>query len=219
MSDGGKQVPPNRSTASPADAPALDAKFARRRRLLKVGAAGVPVALTLTSRPVLAWRCNTTSAWGSAQMMPNQSTTARNSAHQLADDSWTIDNWLQNTRGVMGTHPWVTLGTQSSSYGVSDVSKNYKISKLFTAGAYPSGLSGSDKVWKKIESGTTFQKYMIVAQLNAKLIPNVASCLKSNGTDQLKEMLDGNYTPPNAGAPSWNSAQIQNYLYNNYIVR
>lgn len=200
-----------------------DASFARRRRLLKLGASSVPVALTLTSRPVLAWHCNTTSAWGSAQMMPNNSTTVRNAANQLPDESWTISDWLYNTPGGVGSYPWVRLGTQYSTSGVTSASKNYTIASLFsdTGGVYPVGLNGTDKVWYKINTGSTFQKYMIVAKLNARLIPNVASCLKSDGgIDQLRYMLDGSYTPPNTtGGSTWGMAEIQNYLYNNWIVR
>jgi hypothetical protein len=59
----------------------LAANGLKRRRLLKVGATGASVALTLTSRPARAWHCNSTSAWGSAQLAPTTSTTARNTSH------------------------------------------------------------------------------------------------------------------------------------------
>ena len=213
---------PDRPVEGRASASSADARFASRRRLLKAGATGVPVALTLTSRPVLAWHCNTASAWGSAQMTPNQSTTARNAANQLADNTWSITDWQNNSTGVVGTYPWVKLGTQSSTNGVTSNSKKYTIASLFsnTGGTYPTGLMGTDTVWDKIMNGSTFQKYMIVAKLNAKLIPSVATCLKSDGVDQLQYMLDGSYAPSNLkGTQTWGQGQIQTYLYENYIVR
>lgn len=223
MSDETHGVTPSRAAAAHTTPSIAEASFARRRRLLKLGASSVPVALTLASRPVLAWHCNTTSAWGSAQMMPNDSTTARNYANRLLDESWAISDWLYNTPANVGSYPWVRLGTQSSMSGVASTSKKYSVSSLFsdTGGVYPLGLNGSDKVWDKINTGSQFQKYMLVAKLNAKLIPNVASCLKSDGgIDQLKFMLDGNYTPPNTtGASAWGTSEIQSYLYNNWIVR
>ena len=223
MSDKSNGVTPGPAPADQAAPSIAEASFARRRRLLKLGASSVPVALTLASRPVLAWHCNTTSAWGSAQMMPNASTTARNYANRLLDESWGISDWLYNTPAHVGSYPWVRLGTQYSTNGVTSASKNYTVASLFsdTGGVYPLGLNGTDKVWYKINTGSSFQKYMLVAKLNAKLIPNVASCLKSDGgIDQLKLMLDGSYTPPNTtGAPTWGIAEIQNYLSNNWIVR
>ena len=225
MSDKAKPATPatpDRAVQDRSCASSADARFARRRRLLKAGATGVPVALTLTSRPVLAWHCNTTSAWGSAQMMPNQSTTARNAANQLADNTWSITDWQNNSTGVVGTYPWVKLGTQLSTNGVTLNSKNYNITSLFngTGGTFPIGLLGTDKVWDKLMHGSTFQQYMIVARLNAKLIPNVATCLKSGGVDQLQYMLDGSYSPSNLkGAQSWGQNEIQTYLNSNWIVR
>ncbi|MDE2298344.1 MAG: hypothetical protein KGK18_09270, partial [Burkholderiales bacterium] len=85
MADNANRARPGSANADEAAPSIADTSFARRRRLLKLGATSVPVTLTLTSRPVLAWHCNTTSAWGSAQMMPNNSTTLRNTATQLAD--------------------------------------------------------------------------------------------------------------------------------------
>ena len=46
-------------------------KAASRRRLLKTGVSVAPIVLTLASRPVLAWHCKSTSAWGSEQLNAN----------------------------------------------------------------------------------------------------------------------------------------------------
>ena len=210
----------NQPSQPPAPAAPDDAaRIARRRRFLKAGATAVPAGLTLASRPVLAWHCNTTSAWGSAQMMPNQSTTDRNIAKQLEDETWTIADWKNNTQGGVGKYPWVELRTQTSTNGVTDNSKKTKISYLFGSGPFPVGLSANNKIWDKITNGTEQQKYLIVAKLNSRLIPNVNSCLSSNGVNQLTSMLGGTYVPPNAGARTWTWADIKKYLEQNWIVR
>src|ERR1700758_2531430 len=104
---------PPRETSIAAD-PGIPAGLAadglKRRRLLKAGATGASVALTLTSRPARAWTCNSTSAWGSAQLAPTTSTTARNALHGLSDDCWSITEWVNNTsHGSLG-QPWPHLG-------------------------------------------------------------------------------------------------------------
>jgi hypothetical protein len=208
-----------------AGAPAAEERFASRRRLIKLGAAAAPVALTLTSRPVMAWHCNTTSAWGSAQINPNQSTTARNSANQLVDETWTIENWKNNqSRAGLGL-PWTQLGLalgialQTSNPSGANYYKNVTAAQLFAAYGLPTGLSGTDKLWDKISNGSQWQKYMIVARLNTLLVTNVKTCLSSSNADQLKLMATGSYTPSNLGGVVWNQAQIMQYLEENWIVR
>jgi hypothetical protein len=219
-------------TAS-AEAAATRARFERRRRLLKVGAGAAPVALTLSSRPVLAWHCNTASAWGSAQMLPNQSTTARNSVTQLSDDTWTVTNWCTNSTGI-GTLglPWSKLAGKPiesplTLYGTglkAGTPRNafvagYTCTTLFGSSPLPAGCTGGQTVWSVLKSGSQFQQRMVAAKLNAKLITNVAACLKSNGTDQLSLMMNGSYTPPNAKATTWGQSQIITYLDTNYIAK
>lgn len=206
-----------------ADAQAV--AIARRRRFLKIGAASVPTGLTLASRPVRAWHCNTTSAWGSAQINPIQSTRTRNGQTQLADESWTIYNWQTNTvrTAVSGTPPWGVLfsGRTDCKYSgtVPAYVKSYTIGTLFTGATIPAGLSSTNYVWTVLKSGTKFQQYIVTAWLNSKLIANVASCMTSNGSNQLALMLSGTYTPPNLNGAPWGQTEIINYLFNNWIVR
>jgi len=185
----------------------------KRRQLIKLGASSVPVAFTLASRPVRAWHCNSTSAWGSAQINPTQSTTARNSAQERIDDCWSISEWVNNiSHGSLG-QPWPRLSCMTTS-----AINNYSCLTLYSAtGGLPTGLSTSDKVMNKLKNGTTFQKYMLVARLNANLVPNVQSCLKST-TDQLVLMAGGSYSPPNLPGVVWDQNQIIQYLGSNYIV-
>ncbi|CAN5167459.1 hypothetical protein BH11PSE9_BH11PSE9_24770 [soil metagenome] len=214
MSDHPIETPLDQQPADHTAAAANAVQSARRRRLLKLGASGVPVALTVASRPVLAWNCNTTSAWGSAQMMPNASTTARNGKTKLPDETWTITNWKNNTSRSTLTQPWpkfLAYVNSSASF------KSLLVSALY-GNQLPSGIMVGDKIYDVIcGSRSTFPQYMIVAKLNSVLIPNVASCLKSNGADQLSKMQGGSYTPPNGGS-AWSPAMIQDYLAGNYIV-
>lgn len=216
MSDHPTENPLDQPHADHAAAAANAVKSARRRRLLKLGATGVPVALTVASRPVLAWSCNTTSAWGSAQMMPNASTAARNTATKLADETWTITNWKNNTTRSTLSSPWTRFLTYKNS---SASFKSLLVTALYGAsGPFPNGVYSTDKIYDVIcASRGTFAQYMIVAKLNSLLITNVSSCLKSNGVDQLPRMQGGSYLPPNGGS-AWSSSVIQDYLAANSIV-
>lgn len=207
------------SRASPAQAPGIEASLApqglKRRRLLKVGASGASVALTLTSRPARAWHCNSTSAWGSAQLAPTTSTAARNTSHELGDECWTITEWVNNTsHGSLG-QPWPRLGcntkSQINSYTVGTLYKPY--------GGIPTGLTSSNLLMNKLKYGTQFQKYMLVARLNAKLVTNVQACLLNNMTDQLPLMASGTYSPPNLPGVVWNQTDIIQYLGSNWMVQ
>ena len=193
----------------------LAANGLKRRRLLKVGATGASVALTLTSRPARAWHCNSTSAWGSAQLAPTTSTTARNTSHEMSDECWTITEWVNNTsHGSLG-QPWPHLGCtttmQINNYTVGTLYKPY--------GGIPTGLTTSNLLMNKLKYGTQFQKYMLVARLNAKFVPNVQTCLRNNLTDQLPLMASGTYSPPNLPGVVWNQAEIIQYLSNNWMVQ
>lgn len=206
---------------------ARDAVLQRRRRMfLRAGAGVVPVSLTLASRPVRAWHCNTSSAWGSAQINLNASTLARNEANDLANETWSIANWKANSTRAGLPLPWTKV-KEKWFPSKSDPKDELKISHIFPV-TVPAGLSGSNKVWSLLNDQnnkggfkrvTLFQKYMIVAKLNATFIPNVAKCLMSNGQDQLSAMIDGTYQPSNIDSTgAWNETKIMEYLTDNYIV-
>lgn len=194
---------------------------------LRAGAGVVPVSLTLASRPVRAWHCNTSSAWGSAQINPNASTLARNQVNQLVDETWTIDNWKMNQGRAGLGKPWSKVKARWSYSSSADAKSKFDVKVLFP-GTKPPGLSADDKIFRLLNDQTNtgqartvtdFQKYMIVAQLNATFIANVAQCLKSNGDDQLSAMIDGTYQPSNIDSTGpWNQTTIMQYLRDNYIV-
>jgi hypothetical protein len=200
--------------SEPGNEARLGAHSLKRRRLIKLGASAASVTLTLSSRPVRAWECNSTSAWGSAQLNPNRSTTARNTAHQVADECWSITEWVNNSsHGSLG-QPWPYLNCTNST-----LIANYTVGTLYQPyGGTPTGLTSSNKLMDKLKNGTNFQKYMLVARLNSKIVPNVQSCLRNNATDQLVLMAGGTYSPPNLPGVVWNQSQIIQYLGSNYIV-
>ena len=193
----------------------LAADGLKRRRLLKIGASGTSVALTLTSRPARAWHCNSTSAWGSAQLAPTTSTTARNTAHETGDECWSISEWVNNTsHGSLGL-PWKKLGCSTTSQ-----INSYTVGTLYgSKGGIPDGLLGSNKLMDKLRNGTLFQKSMLVARLNANLIPSVQTCLLDNMNDQLTLMAKGSYQPPNLPGVTWNKDDIVKYLSSNWMAQ
>ena len=187
----------------------------KRRRLLKLGASGASVALTLTSRPARAWHCNSTSAWGSAQLAPTTSTNARNTSHEITDECWSITEWCNNTsHGSLG-QPWHALGCNNTTQ-----INNYTVGSLYPKGfGMPTGLSTSNKLMDKLKNGNQFQQDLMVARLNCNLVPNVQACLRNNLTDQLPLMAGGQYRPPNLPGVVWNQAEIIQYLDSNWIVK
>lgn len=78
------------------DVPASEAKNLARRKLLGKGVSAV--AVTLASKPVLAWHCRTPSMWGSMAMNPATSL-MKNADHGagVLNESWYISNWKDNT--------------------------------------------------------------------------------------------------------------------------
>ena len=148
---------------------------------------------------------------------------------ELENETWTIHNWKSNTTRAGLSFPWEKVRIQWSYDTVAKAKKRFTVSQLFGFGI-PAGLSGTDKVFKLLNDQTNdgdprtvtdFQKYMIVAQLNALFIPNVAACLKTaDGVGQLPQMIDGIYQPSNIDTSGpWDSNTIMQYLRENWIVR
>lgn len=204
-------------TELPASVPPEAAVAETRRRLLK---AGVPIVLTLASRPVLAWHCKSPSAWGSEQINPHTSLKPGHDAGALPDESWTINNWINNTSRAGLGQPWNVLGLDTTHPNNANYYKKYKVSTLFAGLNIPIGLNGTEFVWDYISHhAASFQTYMIVARLNYKLIVDIRKCLTSyGGSDELNRMATGSYSPPNIPNVLWNQSDIMSYLQNNWIV-
>jgi hypothetical protein len=133
----------------------------------------------------------------------------------MSDECWTITEWVNNTsHGGLG-QPWPHLGCTNSgqinAYTVGTLYKPY--------GGIPTGLTTTNSLMNKLKYGTQFQKYMLVARLNAKFVPNVQTCLRNNLTDQLPLMASGTYSPPNLPGVVWNQAEIIQYLSSNWMVQ
>lgn len=221
------------ATASSEHGVAAEAHLAamqRRRRFMKIGASAVPVSLTLGSRPVMAWHCNTTSAWGSAILLNGgASVKARAEAKRLqGTECWYLANWVSdNCNGTSLTvKPWSAAGklafgspNNTSSY----TKRNLKISNIFPQGLV--GVNSGDTVMSvltRLAPGSDYRAYLIAARLNALYAPNkdVAKCTISNGVDMTQQMAKlgaGAFKPSNASAP-WTADNIKQYLTANWLA-
>ena len=183
-----------------------------RRRLFRQGAS--VVAVTLVSRPVLAWHCKSPSAWGSELINPNTSL-ATNAGHRTyEDETWKITNWKNNSGRAGLGKPWDKLKMR---LGSPQGTKNSDIKLNNVPGmTAPNGLSLDQKIVDVLNSGTDFQKYIVVAQLNLLLLAGnrngIDECLSA---DDLKNMARKIY--PTSGT-RWSETDIVTYLDKNYIV-
>ncbi|MBV8036285.1 hypothetical protein [Roseateles sp.] len=243
MSERQINAPQSRPEAPAAvDATARQLASARRRRFIKLGGAAVPTALTLASRPVMAWHCNTASTWGSAQGMSNSSYVRSQDATRLfPDETYTTTCWLNNTtRAGLSSNPWArsplncnTTATTNSAYY-----KSYTVAQLLAGTtATITGVSPADTVWS-ILNGTPkkpstnpangnfvagsstcgdFQKLMLVAWLNFKVLNSTLNkCLMPGTTNVLVKLGNTTYVGP-TGA-TWTQADVILYLKKNWIA-
>lgn len=201
-----------------------------RRRLFRQGAS--VVAVTLASRPVLAWHCQSPSAWGSEQINPKTSQKANDGHKTYPDETWTISNWVDNTSRNNFGNPWKKLKESYPSLYDASTKTNGKfdytkvtVAKLFSSVpgmGRPGGLSDNAKVKEVLSIGSDLQKYTIVAQLNFILLAPLGA---PNDLDKcvtlkdLSEMASGSYSPLDDSKVIWGPLEIKRYLYNNYIVR
>jgi len=217
------------------DAAARQLASARRRRFIKLGGAAVPTALTLASRPVMAWHCNTASTWGSAQGMTNSSYTRSQDALRLfSDETYTVACWVGNTtRSTLASNPWaqtpLSCNTTNSSY--ANYYKKYTVASLLAGtGATISGISDtSDSVWKILKndsvnyplksgnSSTEFTRLMLTAWLNFKVLnATLNKCLMPGTTNVLVKLGNCSYIGPTGAL--WNQADVVKYLKKNFVA-
>ncbi len=229
------------SVVTPAAKPVV--KSPSRRRLIKLGTAGVPVVATLASSPAMAWHCRTASAWGSnmddTKLTASQKT---NPAHDgTADECWAINDWCNNLeRSATGTKgkPWDALHTNICGSKLLPT-KDSKGKTIATADRYkyvtvdmlvnacggrvvkPANCNGASMVVTVLaNAGDDFSRCLLVAQLNY-LFPTNANkiqwCAKNaKGENQLPKMATGSYQPNGIGTP-WDKTKIVKYLRNNYM--
>jgi hypothetical protein len=196
-----------------------------RRRLIKAGAAAVPVAATLVSRPAFAWHGRTPSAWGSAPINTNSSLQADNQG--IVDETWIIANWISNESRASLGNPWNRLAAISgmavpaNSAWFRSVTFKQLFDKAGSQLVVPSGASFSRTSTTPVVSwlnsqGSSFAAILLVAQLNRILLSSVQKIVKLT---QLQDMARGTFTPDVSGQATWNQDKIVTYLDMNYIVR
>ncbi|UXH78753.1 hypothetical protein [Roseateles amylovorans] len=197
----------------------------RRRRFIQAGV--VPVGLTLASRPVMAWHCNTTSAWGSAVLRNGgASVQARAEAAVLNNtECWTISNWASNSirSQVSSTAPWAyVVARWYSGKSVTHAQNKLTVDKL-----YPGTLknvASNTNVYQLLKTDPGgWGSMMLVARLNTLFAGHrVAECVLSNGQDMLLTMASQGpnaFRPSNSTGSPWTEAEIRRYLSENYLVR
>ena len=188
-----------------------------RRRMLKKGVGLAPIVLTLASRPVLAWHCKSPSAWGSEQLDPTTSLMTNAGHDSYVDETWTIDNWKNNTSRAGLGKPWAKLGFSDNEKDKDKYWKKAKVSVIQAKGlALPPGVKADSKMVDFLSrEGSLFQKTVVIAQLNAYLLPSVRRCVS---LEVLKTMASGSYSPPHLASVVWSQSDIVQYLQNNWIA-
>lgn len=242
-----RQINDSQSTPSAptsVDAAARQLASTRRRRFIKLGGAAVPTALTLASRPVMAWHCNTASTWGSVQGLTNSAyTRSRVENVQLfPDETYPLSCWVANTGagGSLTSKPWSrspASRTDGADLTVATHYKNATISELLGPfGASVNGLVGTDTIWsvlngkpEKLKNGVCgtyvagssaygdFQKLMLVAWLNYAILSSTLNrCLKPGSTIVLLGFGTESYVDPRGN--KWDKAQVVKYLQANWVA-
>lgn len=203
-----------------------------RRRLIKLGTAAVPVIATLSSRPALAWHCQSTSAWGSEQINPTTSLKNKVGHQSYPNEAWYISDWRDNlARSAAGytNAPWEVLNAKYPTLNDKTTRTNGKfdykkvtVAKLqaTVAGLNFANASGQATVKYVLTNGSDLQKSLIVAQLNYILLSPLSrneleKCLPPG---ELQKMASGSYSPSGLGV-TWDSVKIKQYLFDNWIAR
>lgn len=217
------------------DASARGLASARRRRFIKLGSAAVPTALTLASRPVMAWDCNTASTWGSAQGVSNTHssyTRSRDSLRLFADETYTLYCWVNNsTRPGLASSPW-TLSPLSCSTSSSSGSyfRKYTVASLLAGEGTIAGIGDTSvPVWNILKNDPTnyplktgnssndFTRLMLVAWLNYRVQnAKLLKCLKPGSVNSLVAFGKGTYV--DVKGATWGQTDVVKYLKKNYIA-
>lgn len=225
---------PSASTADPAAGSALAS--ARRRKLLKLGSGVVPVALTLSSRPVMATNCVTASAWGSTLGLAGTSQYARAQAKAVTlTGTYSISAWQGFTldssnppKQLPNCAGWAASGLNLAAGAAR---RNYTVGSLVGGGGtIPTGLSSTTKVWDVLiqanpSAQQLYQRAMLVAWLNLRVSTGsprstVAQCTQDTLRSSYNS-LNGLGAAPGIGPDGkpWTQAGVVTYLYENWLAR
>jgi len=222
------QSTPQAST--PVDASAGNLGSARRRRLIKMGAGVIPVALTLNSRPVLATtqgKCFSASAWGSIQTLvgTNASQYARKSTNAPTVSCYTKAEWCATSNGNPTCAGWKVSSISCANLALATV-KSYTVSKACGSSGGTAGFNGGNSVWTMLNSPnySDAQKAVLVAWLNFRISTTTKTdvcVIDSFSSNQLTAL--GNIVKAGGGkgpdGKLWTPNDVKNYLHINYIGR
>ena len=189
-----------------------------RRKLIRLGAAVVPVVATLTSQSALANTCISGSAWGSDQISGSASQAARHQVQKVTvGTGYTITAWnTARSDKEKNSAPWTALqeaypnnlknnfNQNEITYGLLAAldSSKFKIPTGFSSGTHGVGSLGDDN-----------KSIFLVAQLNFAANQRPPSeCVTS---DQWTAILNGKYP----SAKPWILSETANYLKANGIVK
>ncbi len=217
---------------APVDASANALASARRRRLIKMGAGVIPVALTLSSRPVLATsqgKCFSASAWGSIQTLVGTAASqyVRKANNAPTVSCFTLSEWC----GKSGSNPTCT-GWKANSINCANLNMStvmaYTVGKACGNTTGPTaGMAQNLSCWTVLTSSSGYsqpQKAILIAWLNYRIsgTTNTDVCvIDSFSTNQLVTL--SNIVKNNGGTgpdgKPWTPAGVQTYLHNNFIGR
>jgi len=184
-----------------------------RRRVIKLGAATVPVLATLTSPSALAGTCITTSAWGSDQVSQSASQAARHAIKAAeVTPGYTISAWNSSADGA-GT-PWSAFKTK---YGITANPNSLTFRDIYTivGNIYMRDLSSSFTSNKVVGGlADNVESYFLVAMLNYVVWPTKPplACVTD---DNWKQIVAGSYAP---AGNLWGVVESGTYVKNNHIV-
>lgn len=249
MSEYNKQVVEHTDVPEPAVSAPVSAPSSARRRLIKLGAVSAPVIATLTSRPALAWHCQTPSAWGSLKANPNTSLAPSDSALPYQDECWYISDWNGNVaRSSSGysSKPWETLWAKYPTLKANNVpakpaTKTTKAQaaycdyRLITVGQLVSVIPGFKTsapyatTMSQLFGSASLHRSAITAQLNfilcAPLANNMEVCLSPKSTrstttiPQSLQQMATRTYSPGKGIAVWGDATTIDYLYKTWMAR
>lgn len=220
------------------DAAAAQPGSARRRRFIKMGAGVIPVALTLSSRPVLATsqgKCFSASAWGSVQTLVNTTASQYVRKANVAPtvSCFTLSEWCGGYNATTPTNSKPTCqGWQATSISCANLYlstvRSYTVGKAcgISSGTC-GGMSYSKPAWDILNASSGYsapQKALLVAWLNYRISATTKTdvcVIDTFSTNQLSTLSNivaaGGGTGPDG--KWWTPTNVQTYLHDNFIGR
>jgi hypothetical protein len=196
-----------------------------RRKLIRLGAAVVPVVATLTSQSALATNCISGSAWGSDQLSNSASQKARHDSRAVPVTAGRkISEWnAVSSSPTALTVPWTAFKnsypnfknfgpTSNRTFRQSEVTFDQLQALDSAKFKVPAGFALTDKVVGNLVNND--RSFFMVGQLNfASNLKPPTQCVTDSDWGKI---VSGVY--PTTGSP-WSLTQTAQYLRNNFIVQ